>query len=75
MDKDVAIAFQNKLRIAVDRIVREEYEMILLQDILGSSFGKMLVFRGGTAKEKLLSYAKRFPHAILINISLLLKNM
>lgn len=49
MDKDVAVALHNKLRIATDQIVREEYEMILLQGILASSFGKMLVFRGGTA--------------------------
>lgn len=32
-----------------DKIIREEYEMVLLQNLFGSSFGSKLIFRGGTA--------------------------
>lgn len=37
------------MRISLDKIVREEYEMILLQSLFGSNFGSRLIFRGGTA--------------------------
>lgn len=40
---------ENKLGISVVQIVREEYEMILLQSIFNSFMGQELVFRGGTA--------------------------
>lgn len=49
MDIQLATNLQRKMHIAVDKIVREEYEMILLQSLFGSSFGSKLVFRGGTA--------------------------
>lgn len=49
MNKNLANSLQNKLHIALDNIVREEYEMVLLQSIFGSNFGSQLVFRGGTA--------------------------
>lgn len=49
MDKHLAINLQDKMHIALDQIVREEYEMVLLQNIFGSNFGSRLVFRGGTA--------------------------
>lgn len=49
MDKYLVLDLQKKLHIAVDRIVREEYEMVLLQNLFGSNFGSKLIFRGGTA--------------------------
>lgn len=49
MNKQLATSLQSKLQVAVDQIVREEYEMILLQSLFNSSFGVKLVFRGGTA--------------------------
>lgn len=49
MDRQLALEKQKQLRISVDRIVWEEYEMLLLNRIFESDFGKDLVFRGGTA--------------------------
>ena len=49
MDKQLAIKLQGEMHISIDKIVREEYEMILLQSLFDSSFGSKLVFRGGTA--------------------------
>jgi len=40
---------QKKHGISIIQIVREEYEMILLQKLYESSLSKSLVFRGGTA--------------------------
>lgn len=48
MNRQLALQLQNKLKISIDRIVREEYEMILLSSLLQSDFGSKLVFRGGT---------------------------
>ncbi|MBU0618675.1 nucleotidyl transferase AbiEii/AbiGii toxin family protein [Patescibacteria group bacterium] len=49
MDKSLALEKQKTLRISLVQIVREEYEMVLLNNIFESSFGNKLVFRGGTA--------------------------
>lgn len=49
MDKKLALEKQKTLRISLVQIVREEYEMVLLNGIFDSSFGNKLVFRGGTA--------------------------
>lgn len=49
MNKQLALKKQQELGIAISQIVREEYEMILLNRIFQSGFGKDLVFRGGTA--------------------------
>lgn len=49
MDKQIAIKKQQELGISIPQIVREEYEMILLNRIFESDFGNNLVFRGGTA--------------------------
>lgn len=38
-----------KLQISVNRVVQEEYELLLLKEIFDSSLGKRLVFKGGTA--------------------------
>jgi len=40
---------ENKLGISIIQIVREEYEMILLQSIFNSFMSQKLVFKGGTA--------------------------
>ena len=49
MNKQSALKKQQELGIAIPQIVREEYEMILLNRIFQSDFGSDLVFRGGTA--------------------------
>ena len=49
MDKKLAQELQKTLKISLVQIVREEYEMILLNSIFDSSFSNKLVFRGGTA--------------------------
>ncbi len=49
MNRQLALQLQNKLKISIDSIVREEYEMVLLNSLLQSDFGSRLVFRGGTA--------------------------
>lgn len=49
MDRQLALGKQKQLRISLIQIVREEYEMFLLNRIFESDFGNILVFRGGTA--------------------------
>ncbi len=49
MERQLALSLQQKLGISVIQIVREEYEMLLLNRLVGESFGGKLVFRGGTA--------------------------
>ncbi|MCJ7804606.1 nucleotidyl transferase AbiEii/AbiGii toxin family protein [Patescibacteria group bacterium] len=48
MDIQLAVTKARKLNISVVQIVREEYEMIILNRIFESPFGQKLVFRGGT---------------------------
>lgn len=49
MDEQVARNLSQKLKISVDQIVREEYELIILKRLFESKFGGSLVFKGGTA--------------------------
>jgi len=49
MNRKLALEKQKILRISLVQIVREEYEMVLLNSIFDSSFGNKLVFKGGTA--------------------------
>lgn len=49
MDKELAFEKSRKQGISVVQIVREEYEMVLLQNIFNSFMGQKLIFRGGTA--------------------------
>lgn len=49
MDIQLAVAKSRSLNISVVQVVREEYEMIILNRIFESSFGQKLVFKGGTA--------------------------
>lgn len=49
MDKETAYKLAEKIGIAVPQVVREEYEMIILNELLGSRLGDYLIFKGGTA--------------------------
>jgi len=49
MNEQKAITSSKDLGIAVEHIVREEYEMIILKKLFGSELGKVFVFKGGTA--------------------------
>lgn len=49
MDEETARELVKKLNTFPENIVREEYEMIFLKALLESSWGKYLVFKGGTA--------------------------
>ena len=45
----LAKELSKKLQISVDRVVQEEYELILLKEIFDSGLSRQLVFKGGTA--------------------------
>lgn len=49
MDQHLAESLSRQLRIAVEHVVREEYELLILRDLLASPLGNALVFKGGTA--------------------------
>lgn len=49
MDIKLAEELSRELKISLIQIIREEYEMFLLNKIFEGTFGKKLVFRGGTA--------------------------
>lgn len=49
MDQETAENLSREVGINATHIVREEYEMIILNEILGSPLGDHLVFKGGTA--------------------------
>jgi predicted nucleotidyltransferase component of viral defense system len=49
MDKDLADRLSEYLKIDVEQILREWWEMILLRDLFASPMGGNLVFKGGTA--------------------------
>jgi len=49
MDKDLAFALSKQLKINVNQVVREYWEMIVLRDLMQSLIGDCLVFIGGTA--------------------------
>lgn len=49
MDINTAKDLSKKLKISIDCVVREEYEILLLKEIFESEFGFNLVFKGGTA--------------------------
>lgn len=49
MDQRLAEGFAQQTRIAVEHVVREEYELLLLHGLLESPLGSNLVFKGGTA--------------------------
>jgi len=49
MDKDLAFELSKQLKINVNQVVREYWEMIILRDLMESKIGDCLVFIGGTA--------------------------
>jgi predicted nucleotidyltransferase component of viral defense system len=49
MDRTMAEALSRKLGIAVEQIVREEFELSVLRTLFESRVGDALVFKGGTA--------------------------
>lgn len=49
MDKKTAYNLAQEIEIAVPQVVREEYEMIVLNELSGSKLGEDLIFKGGTA--------------------------
>jgi len=49
MDRRLAEGFAHQFKVAVEHVVREEYEMLLLHGLLESRLGSALVFKGGTA--------------------------
>jgi hypothetical protein len=49
MDQNLAEGLAARLKIAVEQVVREEFELSLLKSLFESEIGKALVFKGGTA--------------------------
>lgn len=49
MDKVIAEMLAKNLQISKDKVVQEEYEMLLLKELYESEFGQYLIFKGGTA--------------------------
>lgn len=49
MIKDIAEQLSRELRIGLDKVVREEWEMKVLEKISQSIIGEKIMFKGGTA--------------------------
>lgn len=49
MDQNLAESAAKRLKIAVEQVVREEFELSLLKGLFESGIGAALVFKGGTA--------------------------
>lgn len=49
LTQDLAESLSAKLKIAVEQIVREEFEFSLLKSFFESEIGNTLIFKGGTA--------------------------
>jgi len=49
MDKDLAFRLAKELKISVNQVVREYWEMLILREIADSKMGDSLIFIGGTA--------------------------
>ncbi|MCX6570959.1 MAG: nucleotidyl transferase AbiEii/AbiGii toxin family protein [Candidatus Aminicenantes bacterium] len=49
MNQNLAESLAERLKIAVEQVVREEFELSLLKSLFESGIGKALVFKGGTA--------------------------
>lgn len=48
MDQLLAENLSRQLKIALERVVREEYELLILRSLMESPLGSALVFKGGT---------------------------
>ena len=49
MDQRLAESFARQLKIAIEHVVREEYELLILRELLDTRLGRALTFKGGTA--------------------------
>ena len=49
MDQQLAEDLSRQLNISVEHIIREEYEMLILQKLMSDPLSSVLVFKGGTA--------------------------
>lgn len=49
MEEFFAKNLSQKLKISIEQVIREEYEMICLKALFESPLGKKLIFKGGTA--------------------------
>ena len=49
MDRQLAESLSRQLKIAPEQIVREEYELLILQRLMESRLGSVVVFKAGTA--------------------------
>ena len=49
MDQRLAEDLSRQLKISLEQVVREEYELLILQKLLDSPLGAAVVFKGGTA--------------------------
>ncbi len=49
MDQQLAEDLSLQLNISVEHIIREEYEMLILQKLMSDPLSSVLVFKGGTA--------------------------
>ncbi len=49
MDQQLAESLSRQLRISPEQVVREEYEILILRELMESPIGSALIFKGGTA--------------------------
>jgi len=49
MDQQLAEDLSRQLKISLEQVVREEYELLILQKLMDSPLGAAIVFKGGTA--------------------------
>ncbi len=49
MEKELAVRLSGEIRIGVEQILREWWEIVILRDLLSSPIGENLVFKDGTA--------------------------
>lgn len=49
MTEEEALKLSQEIQISPEQVLREEYEMLILNQLSNSQFGKNLIFKGGTA--------------------------
>lgn len=49
MDKDLAVRLSEEIKIDIEQILQEWWEMVILREIFSSPIGNSLIFKGGTA--------------------------
>lgn len=73
MDENLAETLSKKIRIAKEPIIREEYEMILLQGLFSGKLAQKLIFKGGTAL-RLAYNSPRFSEDLDFSLTEEIKN-